>query len=224
MRNNSHDNEHGTTSSYIIGFVLSLIFTFIPYYLVVNKVFHGNALIFLILVIAVVQMAIQLLFFLHLGRGPKPFYNVVFFYATAGTIVVVIGASIFIMANLYHNMSPEEVTKRMAQEEAISQIGGRDTGACKENRDSHIVTMVNNTMNPSVVFARLCDTITFVNKDDGDKMLGFGERGIPQSYGGLFEIFVRDDRPETVTLNQFGEFSIYDYNQPDFNGKLIVER
>ena len=77
-------SEHGTTRSYVIGFVLSLIFTVIPYYLVTNKTIAGSALLATILGIAVLQMFIQIFFFLHLGRGPKPFYNVVFFFATAG--------------------------------------------------------------------------------------------------------------------------------------------
>lgn len=45
----TQDSEHGTTSAYIVGFVLSLIFTIIPYYAVVNKVISGNALVAFIL-------------------------------------------------------------------------------------------------------------------------------------------------------------------------------
>src|SRR5690606_8104840 len=129
------NEEHGTIKSYVIGFVLSLIFTIIPYHLVANKVLTGNSLLFAILAIAVCQMIIQLVFFLHLGRGPKPFYNVVFFVATGGTIVVVIGASLFIMDNLYRTMSPQEMIVKQSQEENIAQISGKETGACNELRE-----------------------------------------------------------------------------------------
>ena len=68
--------ERGTITSYVIGFLLSLVFTAIPYYLVVNKTVEGNTLLATILGFAVLQMAVQIFFFLHLGRGPKPLYNV----------------------------------------------------------------------------------------------------------------------------------------------------
>src|SRR5690606_8315956 len=102
-----------------------------------NQVFPGNPLLVAILVLAVLQMFVQMFFFLHLGRGPKPFYNIVFFGATAGLIVVVVGASVFIMNSLYDHMSPEEATLRIAQDENIARVGERDTGACQGNRDNH---------------------------------------------------------------------------------------
>ena len=83
--------EHGTITSYVAGFVLSLIYTLIPYYLVVNHQFSTSALVTTIISFGIAQMIIQVVFFLHLGRGPKPFYNVVFFFATVGLIVVVVG-------------------------------------------------------------------------------------------------------------------------------------
>jgi cytochrome o ubiquinol oxidase operon protein cyoD len=58
-----HHEEHGTTASYVSGFLLSLLFTFIPYYLVIEKKVSGNALLATILGFAVIQMIIQLLFF-----------------------------------------------------------------------------------------------------------------------------------------------------------------
>src|SRR4051812_4722311 len=109
-KDTTESNEHGSITSYVIGFVLSLVLTIIPYYMVTRHVISGSALLLAILGIGIAQMLVQILFFLHLGRGPKPFYNVVFFVATAGMITMVIGASIIIMNNLYHNISPQEVT------------------------------------------------------------------------------------------------------------------
>src|SRR5580765_7290735 len=130
----THSNatrEHGTTVSYITGFVLSLGLTFLPYYLVVHKTVTGDALIATLLGFAVLQMFVQIFFFLHLGRGPKPFYNVVFFFATVSIIVIAVGGSLFIMSNLYRNMSPDQVTTKLAQDEGIAQVGGQKTGACQ---------------------------------------------------------------------------------------------
>ncbi len=106
---NTHlGHAHKTVESYVIGFILSLIFTFIPYYLVVNQIVSGSSLLVTILGFAVVQMIIQIVFFLHLGRGPKPFYNVAFFISTVGIILIVVGGSIVIINNLHYNMLPSD--------------------------------------------------------------------------------------------------------------------
>lgn len=215
-------SEHGTTRSYVIGFVLSLVFTIVPYYLVVNKVLTGTTLLVIILGIAVVQMTIQLLFFLHLGRGPKPFYNIVFFFATAGVIVLTIGASLFIMNNLYHNMSPQEVVIKQAQEENIAQVSGRETGACVENKDNHVMTIEQGVVSPFRVDTRRCDTLTFVNEDDTARVIVFGVYPDTSSYGGMYEVTVRPGRPETITLNEPGDFIFRDQADPAVTGSFNV--
>lgn len=216
------DKEHGTTRSYIIGFILSLVFTIIPYHLVVNKVLTGNKLLVTILGIAILQMFIQIFFFLHLGRGPKPFYNVVFFFATAGIIVIVIGASLFIMNNLYHNMSPQDVTRKQAQEEAIAQIDGKETGACQGNKDNHIVIIQNNTAAPAHIDAKRCDTLTFLNKDESARHMVFGPHPNYRNYGGEDMIVLDDGRPETITLNESGSFMFHDHMNPSLMGHISI--
>lgn len=217
------DHEQGALMSYVVGFILSLIFTFIPYHLVVNKVMSGNALVFTILGIAVIQMAIQMYFFLHLGRGPKPLYNIVFFFATAGIIVMTIGASLFIMKNLYHNMTPTEVTTRISQTEGIAQVGGQETGACQGTQKDHTVTFENGMANPSFVLAERCDSITFVNEEDVKREIVFGLPPEFQSYGGEFEVLVAKGHPEAITLNQTGTFVFRDRLDPTLIGQFSVE-
>lgn len=220
----SHKGEHGTILSYVVGFILSLLYTILPYQLVMHKTISGTALIVTILGIALLQMAIQLLFFLHLGRGPKPFYNIVFFFATFGVIVITIGASLFIMNNLYQNMSPHEVTKRLAQEENIAQIGGKDTGACVQNKENHTMTIKDGIVTPSYIAASRCDTLSFVNEDGLEYRMHFGlEENEAQSYGGHFEIPVRADKPEVITLNETGLFRFYDAQDSNVSGQFFVE-
>lgn len=217
------ESEHGTISSYVIGFVLSIIFTIIPYYLVVNEVISGTSLTITILGIAVLQMFIQIFFFLHLGRGPKPLYNVVFFFATAGIIVIVVGASLFIMQNLYRNMSPSEYIRRLAQEENISQIDGQETGACNELKESHIIRIKDSKVDQTFTYAYMCDTLTFINEDDEERLLAFGNQGNVVSYGGNFEVKLSKGDPETITLNQAGTFTFRDFYDSFVVGQFTVE-
>lgn len=215
-------NEHGSTTSYVIGFILSLIFTIIPYYLVTRQVISGSTLLLAILAFAIVQMFVQVFFFLHLGRGPKPLYNVIFFSATAGLIVLVIGASLLIMDNLYRNMSPQEVTTRVAQEENIAEVNGKPTGACQGNNDNYTVVLKNDEITPAYIEAKRCDTLTFSIEDGVDRMIMFGPHDSPMSYGGVYDVIIRSDRSEIITLNEVGTFSFHDHTTPEIIGTFSV--
>lgn len=217
-----HEN-HGSIMMYVIGFVLSVAFTIVPYLMVVNKMISGNALIAVILGIGIWQMVIQLTFFLHLGRGPKAVYNVVFFFATVGLIILTIGASLFIMQNLYRNMSPQEIVLKQSQGENIVQIGGKNTGACNQPLNNHIMTIKNGIVTPNVINAKRCDTLTFINDDKTVYRIGFGVYPGDVSYGGEYAIVLDDGRPETITLNEAGTFTFQDYTEKSISGQFTVE-
>lgn len=216
--------EHGTVQSYVVGFILSLIFTAIPYYLVVNAVVSGSVLLATILGFAVLQMIIQIFFFLHLGRGPKPLYNVVFFVSTVGLILVVVLGSIFIMNHLHYTMTPEEVTKKLAQDEAIYQIGGEKTGACQTTGINYRVTISGGAVSPSHTEARLCDTLTFINQDDDERKIVFETYEGRGNYAGETDLPVRRGRNKTITLNQAGSFAFYDELDPKAAGNFTVSQ
>lgn len=217
-------NRHpGSVRSYVIGFILSLVFTIIPYYLVRLQIITDTPLLLTILGFAVIQMCVQLFFFLHLGRGPKPFYNVVFLAVTAGGIVMVVGASLIIMANLYRNMSPQEYTTRLAQDENISQVDGRSTGACPGTKANDTVTIKNDTVSPQPIESHRCDLLILTNADGVNHTLGFGSPDKPVSYGGLFEIAVPGGSSKAITLNQTGDFSFYDKSGNGTIGTFTVK-
>lgn len=222
-RNAKSDGEHGTTKSYVIGFILSLIFTAIPYYMVVQKVVSGNALLATIFGIAILQMIIQIIFFLHLGRGPKPLYNVVFFVSTVGIIIVVVGGSLFIMSNLKHSyIPPKDVAKRLAEKEGIYQLGGEKTGACQGVHENHRVTIKDSKVSPLHVEARLCDSLTFSNEDITVRELTFGTHPQHGVYAGEDEHIVRKGRSKSITLNQSGTYLFHDHIDPKIKGSFTV--
>lgn len=216
-------HERNTTISYIIGFVLSLVFTAIPYYLVSSKVVTGNRLLTTILSFAVLQMAIQVFFFLHLGRGPKPFYNIVFFVGTVGIILVVVIGSIFIMNNLHYNMSSSDVITKLAQDEAIYQVGGEKTGACQGTNSNHKVVIQDGKVNPLYTNAQLCDTLTIINKDNKTRDIAFGSHPQHTAYGGESDLSVHKDYPKTITLNQAGSYKFHDHLEETVYGFFNVE-
>lgn len=107
-------------SSYVVGFVLSVITTLIAYFLVVNKVLPTDILIYTILGLAVVQLIVQVIFFLHIGRGTK--WKTITFVFAVGVVAIVVVGSIWIMENMNYNMmdmSPQEMEQYMHENEGI---------------------------------------------------------------------------------------------------------
>ena len=220
--NTKQKGEHGTTRSYIIGFLLSLVFTAIPYYLVVNESVSGSALLATILGFAVLQMIIQILFFLHLGRGPKPLYNVVFFVSTVGIILVVIGGSILIINNLHYNMTPSDQTKKLTNGESIFAVGGEATGACQGQHANHKVVIKNGVVSPIQTLARKCDTLTLINEDKKVRKITFGTHPQHEVYGGETELVLRKARAKVITLSESGTYQFHDHLQPEIAGDFTV--
>jgi cytochrome o ubiquinol oxidase operon protein cyoD len=215
-------HEHGTIKSYVIGFILSLVFTIIPYYLVVNKTISGNGLLVAILGFAVIQMIIQITFFLHLGRGPKPKWNLVFFISTVGIVLVVVGGSIVIINNLHYNMQPSDQTKKLINDEGIYQLGGELTGACQGQYANHKVVILKGQVSPLHTYAHKCDTLTFINKDSQNREIGFGEHENHIAYAGQTEIRLRKGINETITLSETGSLPFHDHLDEIAAGQLTV--
>lgn len=211
-----------TLRSYVAGFALSLLYTFIPYYMVVNQTITGQALLITILIFAVVQTIIQVIFFLHLGRGPKPNWNLYFFVATVGIILVVVGGSLIIINNLHGKMTPYEQTKALIDREGIYQVGGEKTGACHGQYDNHQVIIENGKVTPSTTVATKCDTLTFINKDDVTREMTFGTHPEHKSYAGKNELKLSKGKPKTITLSESGNFRFHDHLRPETSGNLLV--
>src|ERR1700733_7266484 len=97
---NEHISSHGTGTTYIIGFLASLLFTVVPYLIVVNHWGNSGEIMVLILGFAVLQLAVQMIFFLHLNARSSSRWNMVAFLFTILTVVIVVGGSLWIMKNL----------------------------------------------------------------------------------------------------------------------------
>lgn len=97
--------DQGTIKSYVTGFILSIVLTLIPYFLVANHLLSGNVLVTVIIIFAFIQLLVQMLFFLHMRRESTPRWKLAFFISFFSIIVIVVIASIWIMQHLNYNMS-----------------------------------------------------------------------------------------------------------------------
>jgi cytochrome o ubiquinol oxidase operon protein cyoD len=99
--------SHASVKSYMIGFVLAIILTAIPFGLVMQQGHYGfsaDTVVSAILALAVVQVFVHVVYFLHMDRSAEQRWNVVAFAFTAMILVIVVSGSIWIMHNATSNM------------------------------------------------------------------------------------------------------------------------
>lgn len=92
-----HEGGHGSLKSYVIGFILSIVLTIIPLVVVMNDMMGETGTIVLILILAVLQFAVQLWFFMHLKDGENAKWNVSALLFAILILFLVVAGSIWIM-------------------------------------------------------------------------------------------------------------------------------
>ncbi|MBX4201824.1 cytochrome o ubiquinol oxidase subunit IV [Candidatus Saccharibacteria bacterium] len=124
----SEGQARGTTASYVGGFILSLILTLTAYFVVVhhnqglNQRFSSRFILVAIFALAITQLLVQLLFFLHLDRESSPRWNLMVAGFAATVVLILVVGSIWIMNNLnYHMESPVQLDKSIIQDEGVHQ-------------------------------------------------------------------------------------------------------
>ncbi|HUX51130.1 MAG TPA: cytochrome o ubiquinol oxidase subunit IV [Spirochaetia bacterium] len=95
---------HGTAKSYIWGFVLSIILTVIPFAIVMTSHMSHVAIVVTIVIFAVIQILVHLVFFLHMNTSSEQRWNLVAFVYTVILLGILVGGSIWIMVHLNANM------------------------------------------------------------------------------------------------------------------------
>ena len=96
--------SHGSVKSYMTGFILSIILTAIPFAMVMSGSASHAAILGTILVTAVVQILVHLVYFLHMNSKSDECWNLTAFIFTVIIIAIVVVGSIWIMWNLNYNM------------------------------------------------------------------------------------------------------------------------
>lgn len=104
-----HDDEagHGSLKGYVIGFVLSLVLTAIPFWLVMGKVFPSSSVTaIVILAFAAVQIVVHMVYFLHMNAKSEGGWTILALIFTLVLVVITLSGSLWVMYHLNHNMMP----------------------------------------------------------------------------------------------------------------------
>ncbi len=101
------DHAHGSLKSYAIGFVLSVILTAIPFWLVMGKVFEKSGTTALVILgFAAVQIVVHMVYFLHMNTKVEGGWSMLALIFTIVLVVIMLAGSIWVMYHLNHNMMP----------------------------------------------------------------------------------------------------------------------
>ena len=103
------DSEDGTSSGvtvYTTGLVLALILTAISFWVANTSLLWPPGVPLGLAVLAIAQMGIHLVFFLHITSGPDNTNNVLALAFGVLIVIIVVVGSLCIMFNLNDNMMP----------------------------------------------------------------------------------------------------------------------
>ena len=111
-----HSNILSETLAYVVGLALALILTGVSFWVASTSVLWGPGVATGLVVLAIAQMGIHLVFFLHITSGPDNTNNVLALAFGLIIVFLVLIGTIWIMAHLAANMGPTpEMTNLMLQ-------------------------------------------------------------------------------------------------------------
>lgn len=96
--------SHGSVKTYMSGFILSIILTLIPFWMVMSGSASHDTLVIVVVASAVIQILVHLVCFLHMNTSSEERWNLVALIFAVLIIAIVVVGSIWIMWNLNQNM------------------------------------------------------------------------------------------------------------------------
>ena len=107
---------HGSFKDYVTGFLLSVILTAIPFWLVMGNVIDDKLVTgIVILGLAMVQIVVHMIYFLHMNTKSEGGWTFMALVFTLTLVVITLVGSIWVMYHMDQNMmpmSPHEALQR----------------------------------------------------------------------------------------------------------------
>ena len=98
---------HGTMRDYVTGFVLAVILTVIPFWIVMNRSIESSSMTALvILLIGAVQIVVHMVYFLHMNARSEEGWTLLALIFTLVMVVITLTGSLWVMFHLNYNMMP----------------------------------------------------------------------------------------------------------------------
>ena len=101
-----HDSLMSETISYVVGLGLALLLTAVSFWVASTSNIWGPGVAMGLVVLAIAQMGVQLVFFLHITTGPDNTNNVLALAFGVLIVFLVMIGTIWIMGHMNANMGP----------------------------------------------------------------------------------------------------------------------
>jgi len=99
---------HGSFKEYMTGFLLSVVLTAIPFWLVMGSPLADKQLTTMIVVaFAVVQIFVHMIYFLHMNTRSEGGWNMLALIFTLVLVVITLSGSLWVMYHMNTNMMPK---------------------------------------------------------------------------------------------------------------------
>jgi cytochrome o ubiquinol oxidase operon protein cyoD len=103
----------GEMATYLIGLGLAALLTIVSFFIARTTLVWQPSIPVALAVLAIAQMGVHLVFFLHITTGPDNVNNVMALAFGVLIVLLVITGSLWIMAHMNHNMMPMDQIMQM---------------------------------------------------------------------------------------------------------------
>jgi cytochrome o ubiquinol oxidase subunit IV len=109
--------------SYLLGLGLSILLTAVAFFLSGTSLVWGPSIPVALIVLAIAQMGVHLVFFLHITTAPDSVNNVLALAFGVLIVILILGGTVLIMATMNRNMAVSDGTMRMHLENGLGTRG-----------------------------------------------------------------------------------------------------
>jgi cytochrome o ubiquinol oxidase operon protein cyoD len=94
---------------YLVGLALAILITVVAFFISGTSLVWGPSIPIALVVLAIAQIGVHLVFFIHITTGPDNANNILALAFGVLIVMLVIIGSLWIMINLNHNMTPMQM-------------------------------------------------------------------------------------------------------------------
>ena len=143
--------------SYLLGFGLSILLTTLAFFLSGTSLVWGPSIPVALIVLAIAQMGVHLVFFLHITTAPDSVNNVLALAYGVLIVLLILAGTVWIMGTMNYNMAVSDGTMRMHMENGLGTRGVTARGVVAPAPQAAMVSRVS-----GVVESLDCDVKTKV--------------------------------------------------------------
>lgn len=107
------DEHSARLATYVIGLALAILLTVASFWVAKTDMIYGPGIPEALATLAVAQMGIHLVFFLHLTTAPDNTNNILALAFGLLIVGLIVFGAVWIMANLNHNLMPMQQLMQM---------------------------------------------------------------------------------------------------------------